>query len=191
MNPFPLSCRGAQIYSQIVPRFQSLDLVQRNPTQPDLILQIQTITLESLLGQAVCNESMAKATKAGLFLILDAWGEAHALAQELDTIEGSYWHGIVHRREPDAGNAKYWFRRVGHHPVFHQLGCEETRQTLPATVAFDHIVQTGAWDPFTFIDLCMACDSGIQPELKMELLTLQTIEIQLLLAHCVQHAMKP
>lgn len=133
---------------------------------------------------------MAEAVKSGLCLALDAWDEAHSIAQDLDTVEGSYWHGIVHRREPDAGNAKYWFRRVGQHPIFQQLTSQETRQALPATTAFDQIVSSGSWESFTFIDLCMACENGQSPELKPELVALQSKEISLLLEHCIQNAIK-
>lgn len=190
MNPFPPESTGAQIYDQLEPRLCELKLVRRNPTQPHLIHHIQTIPLEQLLGQTVMNQRMAQAVKTGLYVALDAWEEAHAMAQELDAREGSYWHGIVHRREPDADNAKYWFRRVGRHPVFQQLAAGRIRQSLLSTAAFDRIVQSGSWDPFTFIDLCLASQSGQEPELKAELLALQTQEIQLLLEHCLQGAIE-
>lgn len=67
-----------------------------------------------------------KCVECGLLLLWDFLDESHAISQ---TMEGKgtprtadYWHGIMHRREPDAGNAAYWFRRVGSHPAFEQLG---------------------------------------------------------------------
>jgi len=187
MNPFPPSSLGAQFYEQIESQFPDLDLVRRKITPSSLLPQIQAMPLDKLLGQAVTNQPMGEAVKAGLFLAVDAWDEAHFIAQDLDTVEGSYWHGIVHRREPDAGNAKYWFRRVDEHPVFQQLGSGETRQGLPSSIAFNHITQSGSWEPFTFIDLCMACEDGEKPELKTELLALQIKEIEFLLNHCIQN----
>src|SRR5437868_4066766 len=67
------------------------------------------------------------ACAAGLWLYFDFLDESHAISQELDTPEGSYWHAIMHRREPDAWNSKYWWRKVGPHPVLARL-----REEAPA-----------------------------------------------------------
>src|ERR1700710_901832 len=64
---------------------------------------------------------VAPAQRAGLYLYFDCWDEAHNVAQEVNSAEGSYWHAIVHRQEPDAGNSGYWFRQVGTHPIFNAL----------------------------------------------------------------------
>src|SRR5580698_1788635 len=53
-----------------------------------------------------------EAALAGLYVYFSCFDEAHGIAQDIDTAEGSYWHAIVHRQEPDAGNAAYWFRQV-------------------------------------------------------------------------------
>ena len=58
---------------------------------------------------------------AGLLQVFDFWDASHEAAQQADDLgerdASAYWHGIAHRREPDPGNAAYWFRRVGRHPV--------------------------------------------------------------------------
>ena len=69
----------------------------------------------------VQNREAAKACHAGLWLYWDFHDESHAISQDLQTAEGSAWHAILHRREPDAGNSNYWWKRVGNHPLFGQL----------------------------------------------------------------------
>src|SRR5688572_28594457 len=46
----------------------------------------------------------ALACLAGLWLLYDHLDESHRISQDLAGQEGSYWHAIMHRREPDYGN---------------------------------------------------------------------------------------
>jgi hypothetical protein len=41
------------------------------------------------------------------------WDAAHRIAQDIDSAEGAWVHAYLHRREGDAGNAAYWYRRAG------------------------------------------------------------------------------
>lgn len=114
---------------------------------------------------------------AGLYAYFSCEDEAHRIAQDLNTPEGSFWHGIVHRREPDASNAAYWFRRVGPHAVFPKLRNEAHR------LRFD----TGAeWDPMEFIGFCEA--ARVRPGSHEETLAtqVQLVEWQLLFDYCVR-----
>jgi len=41
----------------------------------------------------------------------------------------------MHRREPDEDNSRYWWRRVGKHPLAGELGGEALRLGLPGLVS--------------------------------------------------------
>jgi hypothetical protein len=82
---------------------------------------------------------------SGLFLYFSCLTEAHELLHRFATVDGAYWHGIMHRMEGDAYNAGYWFRRIGAHPVFPAL------QQEAAQLGYR---QPGEWDPFAFIRFC-------------------------------------
>src|SRR5712672_4382044 len=71
------------------------------------------------------------AIRAGLYLYFDCWEQAHEVAQDINTPEGSYWHAIVHRQEPDPGNAGYWFRQVGSHAIFPALQLRAAAAGVP------------------------------------------------------------
>ena len=46
------------------------------------------------------------------------WEDAHRLAQDVEGADGAWVHAYLHRKEGDAGNAAYWYRRAGQ-PVAH------------------------------------------------------------------------
>jgi hypothetical protein len=40
------------------------------------------------------------------------WDAAHRVAQDVETPDGAWVHAYLHRKEGDAGNAAYWYRRA-------------------------------------------------------------------------------
>ena len=41
------------------------------------------------------------------------WETAHRIAQDVSDVDGAWVHAYLHRKEGDAGNAAYWYRRAG------------------------------------------------------------------------------
>lgn len=125
-----------------------------------------------------------EAALAGLWLRFGEWDRAHTIAQDLPSAEGSYWHAIIHRQEPDGWNSGYWFRRVRLHPVFAQLAEEARRLSGKRPEA--RFTLKDAWDPFAFIEYCEgpARKAGSAAEtLAMEI---QEAEWRLLFGWCVR-----
>ncbi|MDX1683216.1 MAG: hypothetical protein R3336_08850, partial [Phycisphaeraceae bacterium] len=58
---------------------------------------------------------------AGLWLYGDDLERSHTLSQGIDDQTGSFWHGIMHRREGDFSNSHYWFRQTGDHPAMAEI----------------------------------------------------------------------
>ncbi|HTH56919.1 MAG TPA: hypothetical protein VL728_12805 [Cyclobacteriaceae bacterium] len=41
------------------------------------------------------------------------WHGSHNIAQEIETLDGSWVHAYLHRKEGDESNAGYWYTRAG------------------------------------------------------------------------------
>jgi len=116
-----------------------------------------------------------QAALCGLYLYFSCWDEAHQIAQDIPSAEGSYWHAIVHRQEPDAGNSGYWFRRVGRHAIYPELRRDA------ASLGVDFGAQ---WDPIEFIAFCERARSEPGSERERQALEVQRAEWQLLFDYC-------
>jgi hypothetical protein len=135
------------------------------------------------VGQPVRDPAMASCCLAALWLVHDFLEESHALSQEIATPEGSCWHGILHRREPDFANAKYWFRRVGKHAVFEALHREVAAERASVPQAAQSLSRGTTWDASAFVDLCEQA-AGQGGELEAFCRRWQQREWELLFEHC-------
>ena len=122
-----------------------------------------------------------EAALSGLLLLLGCWDESHQVSQDLSSREGSYWHAIAHRIEPDSSNAGYWFRRVGEHPVFPEVH-------RSASAVLDRYRTSWklkpAWDPFLFVDWCEEARSAPNSYNERAALEIQRAEWDLLFQWC-------
>ncbi|MEO5804091.1 MAG: hypothetical protein ABIR24_11240, partial [Verrucomicrobiota bacterium] len=81
-------------------------------------LQILENKLRRAFSETKFSESSQTLIRSLVLLWHDYLDESHSISQEIHSSDGSFLHGIMHRREPDYGNAKYWFHRVGGHSSY-------------------------------------------------------------------------
>ena len=137
---------------------------KRNPDAA-LLVRLNALTLDQIFaGQKVVSAPDAQCVHSALYECHDFLDESHKISQGIETQNGSYWHGIMHRREPDYGNAKYWFRKVGQHDIFPALG--------------------NNWDPLAFIDQCEQAAKNKDAKLDEHCRAVQKAEFDLLFEHC-------
>lgn len=116
---------------------------------------------------------------AGLWLLAGDFERAHSIAQDLPSAEGSYWHAILHRMEPDPGNSAYWFRRVGRHPVFAALRRKAAELPEAAELRLPDV-----WDPFWFIEVFEKGRRHPESAAGRFARQVHTLEWKLLFDHC-------
>jgi hypothetical protein len=130
--------------------------------------QLEAASQTGFAHVAVSQQLAAKAFMSGMWLLFDFLDESHEISQSLPDEWGAYWHGIMHRREPDPGNAAYWFRRV-------------RDDVMQASVRFAARDFGYAYhDALAFIDDCERW-RGTKKDLETRLRRVQLEEIRLLL----------
>lgn len=142
-------------------------LAELGPGTPDQTKKPLLLAFDPLrdLGP-VKDPAMANLCHAGLWLYFDFLDESHRISQDVETPTGSYWHAVMHRREPDPSNSKYWWRRVGNHPVLTEL-------------------EYG--DPVAFVDRCERV-RGTRSAEEAECMQLQLAEWHALFRYCFENA---
>lgn len=105
------------------------------------------------------------------------WDAAHVLAQDHEGEPLFDWlHAVLHRREGDDGNARYWVRRVG---LPDPRLVEALTAAVPPTLR-PLLSPQGSWSPDAMVTACAeARRSGTH---RSELEQLQAVELRALAA---------
>jgi hypothetical protein len=149
---------------------------------------LQQATLATAFGSSrLVDLDMARCCLAGVWLLHDYLNESHGISQEIETSSGSFWHGVMHRREGDFSNAKYWFRHVGRHDVLDELG-PRLRSLADGAQAMqiDSLTPGGAFDPYRLVDACQAAVRSGDDDFCRQV---QQLEWELLFDYCFRRAL--
>lgn len=156
------------LLSQLKER-KTLPLLKPNHVwNPSMDNEIAALSELKLADDRPDGIQSARAWKAVLHLWNDSLDAAHELVQDMQTPTGSLLHGIMHRREGDYDNAKYWFHRAGEHPAFSSLQTrtasfikEQPISSGPQEEILGMLVIQGNWNPYLFTDAAAIQDRRI------------------------------
>jgi hypothetical protein len=167
---------------------RKLSPLDRGRPDPTFGAKLQALDAERLVAPAaIRRRELADACLAALWLYGDDLDRSHRISQGLHGREGSYWHGIMHRREGDFANAKYWFRRVGPHPIHEALAARARGLARDAAKDAAFLRARATWDPYAFVDLCEAVRAGQDGAAEL-CRKIQQQEWQLLFEYCYRRA---
>jgi hypothetical protein len=160
------------------------------------------VKLDALFRETKLSPTQQELIRSLLLLWHDHLDASHNISQGIESADGSFVHAIMHRREPDYWNAKYWWRRVGAHPAFPEIServgellagsrrreeadCDEADRLRLVTSAATtkefaaKLLPGGKWDACAFVD---ACETSVGVAEREALLReIQRIETEVLL----------
>ena len=160
--------------------FQSLheQLSQRQPLPP----LFPAYVFDAQLSTQIEQSDLSDFERCGLLMLNDDLDGAHTVVQNLPDDTAAFWHAIMHRREGDASNAKYWWRRTGQHSAFnlvYENACKYLQGANDASAQqfLSQLEAQQTWLPVAFVD---ACQNGDAEWLRR----VQMIEMESLLQWC-------
>lgn len=174
-------------YSDFIDRLLLHDdlLKQLTPREPlgyDLVRRIREADDATLAGgRTIARPASLAIVRGGLLYAVDALDESHRIFQEDHTDLGSYWHGMMHRREGDFDNARYWFRRAGTLPIAGAMHAE-------AAAVSPLMARQASWDAYVLTGECEQAAHGAE-ENRAECVALQRVEFAVLLDYCWRQAL--
>jgi hypothetical protein len=168
-------------YSDFVERlFARSELLSRlQPKEPlfwalsDQFRSMDDATLAG--GKAVKDPAQFALIRGAILYALDELDTAHQIFQDDPSELGSYWHGMMHRREGDFDNARYWFRRAGRLTLFPTMHAASSG-------ASPTMARQETWDPYLLTGQCEQVRFGAH-ELTQECQRLLRVEFDALLAY--------
>jgi hypothetical protein len=150
---------------------------------------LESVSPPNLIDGPIVSASDASAVMSALWLRHDWLEQSHTISQGIDSPTGSFWHAIMHRREGDFSNSKYWYNRVGEHPTYKTLSVRaaEVVNPFPADKSVYRLIAHG-WNPSAFVDLVQQVHRDESNPRHRLCVALQELEWQTLFQHCTRAA---
>lgn len=159
-----------------------LELLPKEPLLWKLGEEFRALSDHELAGSLpIAHPARFAMVRGAVLYALDEIDAAHRIFQEEPSSEGSYWHGMMHRREGDFDNARYWFRRAGRLPAFNDLH-DAARPVSP------EMARQQSWDAYLFTGLCEQAKFGAT-EFIPECQRLQRVEFDVMFDRAWKSAM--
>ena len=165
------------IEAAVAPVFEALPfdqamraLVPVDDADADLVAVVQGVVDDPALDGH-------DAVKAALWLYIDDLDRSHAISQHLHTPTGSFWHAVMHRREGDFPNAKYWYRKAGAHPAMKRIDLAGGGSASGSAMA--------GYDPIAFVDRVARANARCEKD-SPDLVALQRHEWRALFEFCAE-----
>lgn len=146
--------------------------------------QLLKLSAANILAKPPANEDSAACVLAGLWLWHDFLDRSHRIVQNISTPSGAFWHAIIHRREGDFWNSKYWFARCANHPILPTLASNASAalNPYPADASLLKLTHRG-WDSEAFVDLVEEVNQSPEDPRYPLCVQLQQLEWRLLFDH--------
>jgi hypothetical protein len=183
----PLSSLARQILKLIPNPYTKLVVETEGP--PEARKLLQTATPDNLLIGVHKNADESKSLLCALWLYHDFLDESHRISQSIATPTGSFWHAIMHRREGDFSNSKYWYARCVNHPALHAIAAQAATfvHPYPADKSLLRLLNNG-FDPDAFVDLVERVHADPNHPHHALAIELQRAEWHALFTHCTRAA---
>lgn len=139
--------------------------------------------LENSLPSGPLRECLA----AAIWLAADELERAHHHCQDIPGPYGAAWHAVVHRREGDFSNSKYWWRQAK--PVRWKNVMELIRSAIARAPGatpreLQQFLSAERYDPVAFVDLVEAQHPHGDAAVQIALIEIQRAEWLWLFDEC-------
>lgn len=158
----------------------SIPSLDSKPRDDRLDVKVIDEELQRLWKGGILPAWSEKQVKCLLLLWHDYLEPAHQLAQDERTPEFNYFHAIIHRREGDFFNSRFWLRQVDDRHIALLNVAREVKQFLSEKgeiQLLEEVVKDDGWDSLEFLEEVMKASKLERTSPQVKLLTqIQTIE---------------
>lgn len=158
------------------------ELVVKGPGHDPARQMLQKLQAGDLFIDVPANMENSQAALAALWLWHDWLDESHVISQKISSATGSFWHGIMHRREGDFSNSKYWFARCEGHPALKTIA-QQVESAFDRSLVSE-LTAGGIWHPDCFVDWVERAHLDANHATRARVIKLQQLEWRTLFSFC-------